>query len=113
MTIARWQNLSDKQQTKFIPLCPDFLIELLSPTDSLKATQTKMQEYQENGLRLGWLIDRKAKRVEVYRQGQEKEILNNPQTLSGENILPKFTLDLLPIWSIKLLANAKTTKNSL
>jgi Uma2 family endonuclease len=96
--LEKWQSLTPSQQQKFLPFSPDFVIELLSPTDSLKETQDKMQEYIENGTKLGWLINRKSKQVEIYRQGKEVEILTNPINLSGEGILPYFQLDLEPIW---------------
>ena len=96
--LERWNALTTEQQTRFLPLSPDFVIELLSPSDSLKATQKKMEEYQENGVRLGWLINRKLRQVEVYRIGQEVEILENPSSLSGEDVLPGFVLDLEKIW---------------
>jgi Uma2 family endonuclease len=70
----------------------------MSPSDSLKATQEKMQEYLDNGAKLGWLIDRKKKQVEIYRSGREVEVLNHPSTLSEENILPGFVLKLSKIW---------------
>ncbi|CCQ53111.1 Protein of unknown function DUF820 [Crocosphaera watsonii WH 8502] len=70
----------------------------MSPSDSLEKTRLKMQEYMENGARLGWLINRRQKQVEIYRPDQEVEILQNPQFLSGETILPDFTLDLTDIW---------------
>lgn len=94
----RWNSLSKEKQKKFIPICPDFVIEIMSPTDSLKATQTKMREYIENGTRLGWLIERKTKKVEIYRQSKEVEILDHPQSLSGENVLLDFVMDLKLIW---------------
>ena len=92
--IERWNALTTKQQEGFAPICPDFVVELRSRTDSLKDLQNKMQEYIENGAKLGWLIDRKNKRIEIYRPNQEVEILENPITLSGENVLPGFVLDL-------------------
>lgn len=95
----RWDSLTPEQKEKFLPLCPDFLIELLSPSDSLKKTQEKMQEYLDNGLRLGWLINRKTQQVEIYRQGQDVEILQSPATLSGEDILPGFILNMQKIWA--------------
>ncbi len=73
------------------------MVELRSPSDSLKKIQEKMQEYIENGARLGWLIDRKNRRVEIYRPNRDVEILENPATLSGEDVLPGFVLDLTPI----------------
>lgn len=92
--IERWNALTPEQQESFAPICPDFVVELRSRTDSLKELQEKMQEYIDNGAILGWLIDRKNKRVEIYRPGKEAEILENPATLSGEDILPGFVLDL-------------------
>ena len=94
----RWEALSPQQKRKFIPLCPDFVVELLSPTDSLKPTQAKMQEYIDNGAKLGWLIDPKTKKVEIYRQGKQVEILQNPATLSGEEVLPGFVLNLSSVF---------------
>ena len=96
---SRWSALTPEQKDKFIPLCPDFVIELLSPSDSLKKTQEKMQEYMENGCRLGWLINRKKREVEIYRPGQDVEVLQSPLTLSGENVLPGFVLNLQKIWN--------------
>ncbi|GBF81346.1 Uma2 family endonuclease [Aphanothece sacrum] len=96
--LEKWNNLTSQQRQKFLPLCPDFVIELRSPSDNLKSLQDKMKEYLENGTRLGWLINRKTQQVEIYRQRKEVEILDNPQTLSGEDILPNFVLDLELIW---------------
>ncbi|EAM52529.1 Uma2 family endonuclease [Crocosphaera watsonii WH 8501] len=96
--LEKWNNLTPQQRQKFLPLCPDFVIELRSPSDSLKTLQNKMKEYLENGTKLGWLINPKAKQVEIYRQGKEVEILDNPTTLSGEDVLPDFVLDLELIW---------------
>ncbi len=94
----RWNALTLEQQQKFAPLCPDFVIELLSSTDSLPKTREKMVEYIENNARLGWLIDRKNKQVEIYRPGKEVEMLQSPVTLSGEDVLPGFVLELKEIW---------------
>lgn len=94
----RWQALTPEQREKFIPLCPDFVIEILSPSDSFSNTQEKMQEYIENSCRLGWLIKRKKQEVEIYRPGKEMEVLKSPQTLSGEEVLPGFTFNLQRIW---------------
>lgn len=96
--LAKWELLTPEQQEKFLPICPDFVIELRSPSDPLKPLQEKMQEYIDNGTRLGWLINRKNRQVEIYRQGREKEILENPTTLSGEDVLPGFVLNLSLIW---------------
>ncbi|MCT7957663.1 Uma2 family endonuclease [Laspinema palackyanum] len=90
----RWDGLTQAQKQQFAPLCPDFVVELRSATDSLKALQDKMLEYLENGVRLGWLIDRQNLRVEIYRPGQDVEIIESPQSLSGEDVLPGFVLDL-------------------
>ena len=94
----RWESLTTEQQAKFAPICPDFVIELMSPSDNLKVTQAKMQEYQDNGTRLGWLINRKDREVEVYRIGKLKEVLQNPCSLFGEEVLPDFVLSLAEIW---------------
>jgi Uma2 family endonuclease len=95
----RWNALTREQQKGFAPLCPDFVLELRSESDNMAPLQAKMREYMENGARLGWLIDRKNKKVEIYRQGQEVEVLDNPSTLSGEAVLPGFVLDLTEVWS--------------
>ena len=79
---------------KFLPLAPDFAVELMSANDNLEKTQTKMREYRDSGVRLGWLIDPHNKRVEVYRQGQDIEVRYSPTSLSGEDVLPGFVLDL-------------------
>ncbi|MGK7921207.1 MAG: Uma2 family endonuclease [Trichodesmium sp.] len=96
--IEKWNNLTPEQRTKFLPLCPDFLIELMSPSDSLPETRKKMKEYLENGMKLGWLINRKTQQVEIYRAGKDVEILDSPETLSGEDVLPGFILDMTRIW---------------
>ena len=98
IALTRWNQLSLKEQEKFVPLCPDFVIELRSSSDKLKTLQDKMNEYRNNGTLLGWLINRKDKQVEIYRQGQPKEVLNQPSSLSGEDILPDFVLNLESIW---------------
>jgi Uma2 family endonuclease len=96
--LERWNTLKPEQKEKFPPIAPDFVLELMSPSDSLSETQAKMQEYVNAGVKLGWLIDRKTRRVEIYRQGQPKEVLESPTSLSGEDILPGFVLDLRIIW---------------
>ncbi len=97
ITIEKWESLTTEQRRKFLPLCPDFVTKLPSPTDSLKKIREKMQEYIENGARLGWLINVEAKQVEIYRPGRDVEILENPTTLSGEDVLPEFVFDLTTI----------------
>ncbi len=94
----RWDGLSIQEQEKFPKICPDFVIELRSLTDSLTQLQAKMQEYMNSGLRLGWLIDPQNQQVEIYRQNQQVEILSLPTTLSGEDVLPGFILEL-PIFT--------------
>ncbi|NEP90651.1 MAG: Uma2 family endonuclease [Okeania sp. SIO2C2] len=94
----RWDTLTLEEQDKFAPLCPDFVVELMSPSDTLEKTRAKMREYIENGAKLGWLINRKKRQLEIYRPQQDVEILENSQTVSGENILPGFILDLTLIW---------------
>jgi Uma2 family endonuclease len=96
--LERWKALTPEQQKKFPPLCPDFVVELLSPSDSLKETQDKMREYRDNGALLGLLINRKNRQVEIYRPGAEVEILDNPTQVSGESVLPGFVLNLGSIW---------------
>ena len=98
MQKSRWEALTKEQREKFLPLCPDFVIEIMSPSDTLKKVQDKMDEYRSNGCRLGWLINRKKQEVEIYRSGEEVEVLKLPQTLSVENILPGFVLNLQKIW---------------
>lgn len=96
--IERWNALTPEQRKRFLPLCPDFVIELVSESDDLADTQAKMREYIANGLRLGWLINPKNKQVEIYRPNQEIEVLESPTSLSGEDVLPGFILDLQPIF---------------
>ncbi|MGB0561309.1 MAG: Uma2 family endonuclease [Spirulinaceae cyanobacterium] len=97
---SRWDALTSEQKQKFVPLCPDFVIELRSPSDRLPPLQAKMQEYLANGCRFGWLIDRSQNQVEIYQLGQPVQILANPQTRSGASILPGFTLDLTDVWPL-------------
>jgi len=94
IVLERWEALSPKQREAFSPICPDFVVELRSPSDSLTTLQNKMQEYMDNGASLGWLLNPQDQQVEIYRQGQDKEVLSNPTSLSGEEVLPGFVLDL-------------------
>ncbi|MEI2577277.1 Uma2 family endonuclease [Scytonema sp. PRP1] len=96
--LERWNALTPEQREKFPPIAPDFVLELMSPSDSLSVVQAKMQEYMDAGVKLGWLIDRKTGRIEIYRQGQTKEVLEFPTSLSGQEILPGFVLDLQIVW---------------
>lgn len=95
----RWDALTLEQQEIFAPICPDFVLELRSKNDSIEKLRAKMREYIENGACLGWLIDRKNQKVEIYRQSRDVEVLNKPANLSGEDILPGFVLDLTEVWS--------------
>lgn len=94
----RLEKLSENDRQGFIKICPDFVVELRSDTDSLQKLKAKMVEYLDNGSQLGWLIDPIKKRVHIYRQNKEIEILENPQTLFDEQLLPKFELDLSEIF---------------
>ncbi|NEO42932.1 MAG: Uma2 family endonuclease [Moorea sp. SIO4A3] len=96
--MEQWNALTQAEKERFAPLCPDFVVELMSPSDSLEKTRAKMMEYRDNGARLGWLINRQQQQVEIYRPDRDVEILTTPQTLSGEDVLPGFVLDLVPIW---------------
>ncbi len=94
----RWEKLTDEEKSKFPPLCPDFVLELLSKSDNLSTTQAKMQEYMDNGAKLGWLINPQLQQVEIYRPQQPVEILQSPTTISGEDILVNFELNLAWLW---------------
>lgn len=98
IAIDRWNSLTQEQQRKFPPIAPDFVLELLSPTDSLEKTQAKMQEYLDNGVRLGWLIDRDNRTVEIYRIDRSVEQLTEPKQLFGEEVLPEFVLEMQDVW---------------
>ena len=118
--LERWNRLTLSQQDGFPPIAPDLVIELIAPSrfavpserrwtpvhglsdlknQRYQDSQIKMQEYRNNGVKLGWLIEPSAKTVEIYRPNKQVEILNNPPTLSGEDILPGFTLDLTEIFA--------------
>lgn len=94
----RWNLLTPEQREKFPPLAPDFVIELMSPTDSLTEVQAKMQEYLDNGVQLGWLFNRKTQQVEIYQPGTSSEVLQHPIQLSAHPILPNFRLSLEGFW---------------
>jgi len=96
--LEKWHTLTPEQQQKFAPICPDFIIELRSPSDNLQPLKDKLQEYIDNGVSLCWLIDRKNRKVYIYRPNSEVECLDNPATLSGKSILPEFVLQLSTIW---------------
>lgn len=94
----RWDALTPEQKGTFANICPDFVVELRSSSDSLISQQEKMREYMDNGAVLGWLIDPQNRTVEIYRAGLEVEVLANPSELSGEEVLPGFLLDLREVW---------------
>ena len=94
----RLGNLPAEQKQRFVPRCPDFVIELRSPSDPLAPIEAKMREYVENGGRLGWLIDPVERKVRVYGPDDRVEISDKPDSVSGSSILPGFVLDLKPIW---------------
>lgn len=95
---SRLEALSEEQRKRFAPLCPDFVIELRSPSDRLSVVQEKMREYIENGTQLGWLIDPQQKKVYVYRPGEEVRESREPEEVSGSPVLSGFELDLREIW---------------
>ena len=94
----RWDGLDDSELTTFAHICPDFVLELRSPSDTLASLQRKMEEYLDNGCRLGWLIDPVQKRVHVYHPGSPPEILDDPETVPGDPVLPGLQLNVREIW---------------
>jgi Uma2 family endonuclease len=98
VALSRLEPLTAEQWERFIPLCPDFVLELRSPADRLDVLQRKMEEYVENGARLGWLVDPLQRRVHVYRGGERPQTLDGPEKLSGEPVLSGFVLDLVEVW---------------
>lgn len=97
--LDRWNALTPEQQEQFAPICPDVVIELRSPSDSLETLQAKMREYQqEPGFQLGWLLDRGDRRAYLYRPSESVQILENPDSLSGDPVLKGFRLDLSKVW---------------
>lgn len=97
---TRWDTRDDDPETVFAKVCPDFVIELRSASDSLQPLQAKMNEYVSNGVRLGWLLDPQTRRVELYRADGTIARLDSPTTLSGEAVLPGLSLSLSWIWSV-------------
>jgi Uma2 family endonuclease len=97
----KWDSLTEHQKKTFARICPDFIVELRSPANNLTQLYLKMFEYLENGMSLGWLIDPFKRQVYVYRPGEEVVILDNPETVSADPLLPGFTLDLTEIWSVE------------
>ncbi|MBD2077819.1 Uma2 family endonuclease [Phormidium sp. FACHB-592] len=96
--LERWQTLTEAQKASFAPICPNFVIELRSSSDTLTSLQDKMKEYIANGTVLGFLIDRKNRTVHLYRPQQEPTILHNPETVSGDPELSGFVLQMAKIW---------------
>jgi len=97
--LERWNALSAEQQKRFAPICPDFVVELKSPSDNLQTLKEKMEEYMnEPGIQLGWLIDRKQRKVYIYRPGLPEECLDNPASVSDELVLPGFILNMSKVW---------------
>ena len=97
----KWDSLSEAQQDSFAPLCPDFVVELRSASDRLRVLLNKMSEYMENGASLGWLIDPYKRQLYVYQPDHEVVLLNNPETVSGDPLLPGFELNLTKLWSVE------------
>lgn len=95
---ARLDALRPEQHRPYPQICPDFVIELRSPSDRLRVVHRKMDEWLDNGIRLGWLIDPEARRVYVYRPDAEVQQLDNPDSVSGDPVLPGFSLDLREVW---------------
>ena len=96
---SQLENLSAEQRRKFLPLCPEFVVEVMSPSDTLRELKAKMDEWIANGASLGWLIDMDNQTVHVYRPGRPAEALNRPAALPADPELPGFVLDLGPIWN--------------
>ena len=98
MPLEKWNAIPKSKRKKFAPVCPDFVVELRSETDSLEKLKSKMEEYMESGASLGWLIDAASRKVYVYRQNAGIEILENPKEISGGELLKGFTLKMTDIW---------------
>ena len=97
---SRLAALTTDQKQTFLPLCPDLVVEIRSPSDRLSSLQENMQEYLDNGAQLGWLIDPPGRAVYVYRPNHPVERLENPATIAGDPVLPGFVLDLQKIWEV-------------
>ena len=94
----KWDALSARDQERFAPLCPDFVIELRSPNDSLTELRTKMEHWITNGARLGWLIDPENKAISIYRPGEEPEVLTHPTSVQGNGVMAGFELVMARVW---------------
>ena len=95
---GRDARFSREEKKRFLPLTPDFVLELMSPSDNLKDTQAKMKEYRDNGVKLGWLINPDLQQVEIYRLKQAVEVISQPADLTDKNILPNLVIELDFIW---------------
>jgi Uma2 family endonuclease len=98
ITKPRLASVPAEARKRFWPICPDFVVEVRSPSDRLRAQQAKMEEWRDNGARLGWLIDPEPRRVYIYRPGAAVEILDDATSISGDPELPGFMLDLTRVW---------------
>ncbi len=98
MPRPRLNQMTREQRKKFIPACPDFVLELRSPSDTMADLHAKLREYIANGARLGWLLDPETRRVHVYRPDAPVQQLDDPPTVSGDPVLPGFVLDLREVW---------------
>jgi Uma2 family endonuclease len=105
----RLDALTEEEWQMFLPLCPDFVLELRSPSDAIGALQKKMEEYRDNGAQLGWLLDPVSKRVHVYRPGAAVEVMDKPASVAGEPVLRGFVLDVLQIWAAMEHKNKRNT----
>lgn len=99
IALDRWEALSKEDREAFAPICPDFVIELRSRSDRISSLSQKLSEYIANGVRMGWLIDPFDRQVYVYRPNCEVRVLSDPLSISGEDVLPGFELDLSQIWA--------------
>ncbi len=98
IALDRWNSLTLEEKRGFAPIAPDFVLELTSPTDDLLTVQKKMAEYMSNGVRLGWLINPEDKQVEIYSLGKAKKVLDHPDTLANDDVLPGLVIELETIW---------------
>jgi Uma2 family endonuclease len=95
---SRLATLRPEQKRKFLPLCPDFVVELRSPSDRLQDVQDKMEEYMANGAQLGWLLDPETRSVYIYQPGIASIHLRDPVTITGDPVLPGLVLRLAEVW---------------
>ena len=110
---SRLAALTRAQTRRFAPLCPDFVVELTSPTDRLKKVQAKMREYLENGANLGWLLDVDTRTVHVYRPGRDEERIVAPDSIAGEPPIDGFVLDLTEVWDPALTPTSQQSEGDL